>query len=246
MLTKIVLLACSMLFLCALNSRADVIYLRNGRTIEGFIQDEKAEPILIDIGFGIIGLKRGEIESFSRSGEKDAQRLRDRWDRQKKESEERNRQQKIQDQLALKQRREAEDARKKKEFESKQIKIGVDGGHIIVTALLNNKVSASFVLDTGSPFTVIKDSIARQLGINSGSISKSMKIRLGGKESVAKHTVLSSVSLQGIEAVNVDALIISDDAHEGDFKDGLLGLTFLNNFSFKIDQKNKILVLEKL
>lgn len=246
MLTKIILLGCVVLFLTASNLRADLIYLRNGRTIEGFIQDERAEPILIDVGFGIIGLKRSEIESFSRSSEKDVERLRERWNRQKKESEERSKEEKIKEQIALKNKREADDARKREELNSKQINIGDESGHIIVTALLNNKVNATFILDTGASLVVIKDSIARELGINVSSLKREVKLKVAdGRESTAKYTVLSSVNVQGVEALNVDAAILNNDVQDPGLKDGLLGMAFLKNFNFKIDQRNKSLTLEK-
>lgn len=214
--------------------------------MEGFIRDEKAEPVLIDVGFGVIGLKRSEIESFSRSNEKDAQRLRDRWSRQKKESEERNKEQKIKEQIALRQREEDVAARKKEELNSKRINIADESGHIIVTALLNNKVNATFILDTGASLVIIKDSIARQLGINISALKREVKLKVAdGRESTAKYTVLSSVNVQGVEALNVDAAILSSDVQDPGLKDGLLGMAFLKNFNFKIDQRNKSLTLEK-
>lgn len=214
--------------------------------MEGFIRDEKAEPVLIDVGFGVIGLKRSEIESFSRSGEKDAQRLRDRWSRQKKESEERNKEEKIKEQIALKNKLEADDARKKKELNSKKINISDDGGHIIVTALLNNKVNATFILDTGASLVIIKDNIARQLGINVSALKREVKLKVAdGRESTAKYTLLSSVNVQGVEALNVEAAILSNDVEDPGLRDGLLGMAFLKHFNFKIDQRNKSLTLEK-
>ncbi len=220
--------------------------MKNGRTMEGFIRDEKAEPVLIDVGFGVIGLKRSEIESFSRSGEKDAQRLRDRWSRQKKESEERNKEEKIKEQIALKNKLEADDARKKKELNSKKINISDDGGHIIVTALLNNKVNATFILDTGASLVIIKDNIARQLGINVSALKREVKLKVAdGRESTAKYTLLSSVNVQGVEALNVEAAILSNDVEDPGLRDGLLGMAFLKHFNFKIDQRNKSLTLEK-
>jgi clan AA aspartic protease (TIGR02281 family) len=246
MLTKIILLGCAVLFLSSSNLQADTIYLKNGRTMEGFIRDENAEPILIDVGFGIIGLKRSEIESFSRSGEKDAQRLRDRWSRQRKESEDRNKEEKLKEQVALKNKREADDARKKQELNSKQVNISDESGHIIVTAFLNNKVNATFILDTGASLVVIKDNIARQLGINVSALKREVKLKVAdGRESTAKYTVLSSVNVQGVEALNVDAAILSSDVQDPGLKDGLLGMAFLKNFNFKIDQRNQSLTLEK-
>ncbi|MCX5708479.1 MAG: retropepsin-like aspartic protease [Candidatus Omnitrophica bacterium] len=209
--------------------QADTIYLKNGRTIEGFITEEKPESILVDVGFGKVGLKRSEIESVSRSDDNEAVRLRDKWSRQKTASEERAKEEKLKEELA-----------------PKHATITDDRGQLVVEALLNQKVKATFILDTGASLVVIKDSIAKQLGLEAADIKQDLKIKLAdGRESIAKHAVLASVSVQGVEAQNVDAAILAADVQDPSLKDGLLGMAYLKNFSFKIDQRNKKLTLEK-
>lgn len=44
----------------------------------------------------------------------------------------------------------------------------------------------------------------------------------------------------------MDAAILLDDVAGINFKDGLLGMSFLKNFNFKIDQSNNRITLEKL
>jgi clan AA aspartic protease (TIGR02281 family) len=209
--------------------RADTIYLKNGRTIEGFITEEKLESILVDVGFGKVGLKRSEIENVSRSDEGDAERLRDKWSRQKAASEAR-----------------AKEEKRKEELAPKQVTLADDRGQLVVEAILNKKVKAALILDTGATLVVIKENIAKQLGIDPAVLKDEMKLKLAdGRESVVKHTVLESISVQGVEAQNVDVAVLSADVQDIALKDGLLGMTYLKNFSFKIDQKNKKLTLEK-
>jgi clan AA aspartic protease (TIGR02281 family) len=209
--------------------RADTIYLKNGRTIEGFILEEKPESVLVDVGFGKVGLKRSEIEDISRSDEKDSGRLRDKWLRQKATSQEREKEQKL-----------------REEFAPKHVTIVDERGQISVETLLNRKVKATLILDTGASLLVIKQSVAKQLGLDAAAIKEDIKLKLAdGRESIAKHAVLASVSVQGVEAQNVDVAILAADVQDPYLKDGLLGMTYLKNFSFKIDQKNKKLILEK-
>ena len=209
--------------------RADTIYLKNGRTIEGFITEERPESILVDVGFGKVGLKRSEIESVTRSDDKEAVQLRDKWSRQKAASAERAKEEKLKEELA-----------------PKHATITDDRGQLVVEALLNQKVKANFILDTGASLVVIKDSIAKQLGLAASDLKEDLKIKLAdGRESVAKHVVLASVSVQGVEAQNVDAAILAEDVRDPALKDGLLGMAYLKNFSFKIDQRDKKLTLEK-
>jgi predicted aspartyl protease len=93
---------------------------------------------------------------------------------------------------------------------------------------------------------VIKDSVAKQLGLEALVMKEDIKIKLAdGRESIAKHAVLSSLSVQGVEAFNIDVAILAPDVVDPQLKDGLLGMTYLKNFSFKIDQRNRRLTLEK-
>ncbi len=229
MVKKILLIMVALLLAEVSLLKADTIYLKNGRTIEGFIVEEKPESIQVDVGFGKVGLKRSEIDSISLSDEKDSGRLRDKWIRQKEVSEERRKEEKLKEELA-----------------PKHVNIADDRGQIVVAALLNKKINVTLILDTGASLVVIKDSVAKQLGIDSGSLKQDIKLRLAdGRESAAKHAVLSSISVQGVEATNVDVAILSSDVQDPALKDGLLGMTYLKNFSFKIDQRNKKLTLER-
>lgn len=229
MFFKIILFVIPAIFFAVPPSNADTVYLKNGRTIEGFILEEKPESVLVDVGFGKVGLKRNEIENISRSDEKDSGQLRDKWLRQKNLSVERAKEEKLKEELA-----------------PRHVTITDDRGQILVEALLNKKVKATFILDTGASLVVIKESIAKQLGLDVAASKNDLKIKLAdGRESSAKHAILSSVSVQGVEAQNVDAAILAADVQDPSLRDGLLGMTYLKNFSFKIDQRNKKLTLEK-
>jgi clan AA aspartic protease (TIGR02281 family) len=209
--------------------KADTVYLKNGRTIEGFILEEKPESVQVDVGFGKVGLKRSEIESVSISNEQDSGRLRDKWLRQKTASQERAKEEKL-----------------KEEAAPKHAAISDDRGQMVVEAVLNKKVKARLILDTGATLVVIKDSVAKQLGLGAQDLKEDMKLKFAdGRESIARHAVLASVSVQGVEAQNIDVAILAADIQDPALKDGLLGMTYLKNFNFKIDQRNKKLILEK-
>lgn len=217
---KEILLVAALLFwvnVCPLN--ADTIYLKNGRTIEGLILEETPENYVVDVGFGIIGLKRINVESVLHS---DADKLRNKWDRVAKEE-------KLKEELAPKYVPMIEEK---------------EGGPIIVEALLNNKVKVNLLLDTGASYVVIKDSVGKQLGIDVSGLKDADFIAVG-KRLTAKNLVLTSVSVQGLEAFNVDASVLSPDIQDPQLKDGLLGMAYLKHFIVKIDRKNKKVTLEK-
>ena len=64
---------------------------------------------------------------------------------------------------------------------------------------------------------------------------------LGGK--IPHSDVLE---VQGVVAKKVEAAVLLDDTGGLGFGDGLLGMSFLKKFNFKVDQREKKLTLEKL
>jgi len=60
----------------------------------------------------------------------------------------------------------------------------------------------------------------------------------------AKFIILDSVSVEGLEVKNVEAVVLLEESTMN-VGDGLLGMSFLNRFNFQIDTVNKKLILEK-
>jgi predicted aspartyl protease len=58
--------------------------------------------------------------------------------------------------------------------------------------------------------------------------------------------ILNKIKINDVEAKNVLAGIILEENSGLMLRDGLLGMTFLKRFNFKIDRKNMKLVLDKL
>lgn len=185
--------------------------------MEGLILEETPEDYVLDVGFGIVGIKRVNVERVLRS---DAEKLRKKWDSLAKEE------------------------RLKEELAPKHLTITGKQGPIIVEALLNNKVKANLLLDTGASSVVIKDSVGKQLGMDVSELKDSKMIAVG-KSLTVKSVVLTSVNVQGLEAFEVEASILPPDVQDLELMDGLLGMAYLKHFVVKIDQKNKKVTLEK-
>jgi predicted aspartyl protease len=82
--------------------------------------------------------------------------------------------------------------------------------------------------------------------MNSGRFIPDMKIRLAdGRIADAKYIVIGSMKVQDAEAKRVEACVLTTDVGGADMQDGLLGMSFLKNFKFTIDQKEKKLILQK-
>lgn len=209
---------------------ADIIYLKNGRSLEGFVKSQDEKSVEIEIKIGTIKLRKEEISQISKSTPEESQAIRQKWQMQKIEAE---------------QKRLIEERRK--ELEPKKADFSSDARGIAVQVLLNKKVRALLMLDTGSSLVVITKEIASGLGIDVGKIEKKVKlVTADGRTANAAFVALESVSIEEAEAKNVDAAILLDGAQDAGFGDGLLGQSFLSKFNFKVDYKNSKLILEKL
>lgn len=214
---------------------ADTVHLKNGRSIEGLVEKEDEETVVLNVGFGTVKFKKTEIENIEKSKPGETEAIEKEWQtREKMETEKRQKRQ-----------QELEEARRKKELEPKEVGFSDKGNRIVVSALINNKVNASLLLDTGASIVMLSESIAKQLKINTKVAQKDiMDVQVAdGRKVKAVYVVLDSLSVQGVEAKNVDASILLDA--EENIEDGLLGMSFLNKFNFQIDSVNKKLILKK-
>ncbi|MDO8661924.1 MAG: retropepsin-like aspartic protease [Candidatus Omnitrophota bacterium] len=212
-------------------SYADTLYLKNGRSIDGIIESDNGRTVRLVVGVNSsVSFLKTEIESIVKSPEQDYQALRQKWEKQKVAQEEK---------MA------------KLKLEEEALPNAVDFSHsqqgIAVNVTLNNKVNARMVLDTGASSIIITRKIAEDLKINLTKVEPDMKVQVAdGRQISAKRIILESVEVQGVEVKNVEGAILLDDAGNLGFGDGLLGMSFLKRFNFKVDQREKKLILEKL
>ncbi len=226
----ILLFALISVICCAAKLYADTIYLKNGRSIEGVVKNEGEDFVELEFFGGTVKFRRSEIESVKRAPEEDNDLIRDEWQRHKQEAEKK----------LINKRREEEKKPKNVEFSS-------DGRGIVVPALINKKLEVNLILDTGASFVTLKKDIAEELGLDLDKITTETEMILAdGSRTKAKLVVLDSLATQGVEVDKVEAVILTEELQKLDFGDGLLGMSFLKRFNFKIDQKEKKFILEKL
>lgn len=223
------LMALFLLILCQ-NADADTVYLNNGNALEGIIKMENENEIEIEVCFGgSVKLERSSIKRIERSSQQEAAWLRSKWEREKKEFEGRLRQQKLTE-----------------EQEPKSIEFSDENRSIVVEVILNKKVKAALVLDTGSSVVMLRRSVAGKLGIDVDNLAGDTKLAVvDGRKIEAKRIVLESIQLEDLEATNVEAVVLLEETQDENIKDGLLGMSFLSKFIFKIDHKEKKVILEK-
>lgn len=230
--TKLILLIFLILYFGAfIEAYADTLYLKNGRSIKGLIKREDEKIIEIEIcQGGSAEFRRNEIQKIERSPQEESVEIRQAWEREKKRLREIQEKQKAEEKLL-----------------PKGVTFSRQGESIRVNVTLNNKVNAMLMLDTGASVVALRKSTAEKLGINLTDIKPDVKVKLAdGQQIEAKQIILESVKVENFEANNVEAAVILNEESEVYFGDGLLGMSFLKNFSFKIDQQEKKLILEKI
>jgi clan AA aspartic protease (TIGR02281 family) len=219
---------------------ADTVYFKNGQSIEGIVKSEDDEVVDLEICLGgTVEFYKKEIERIEKSAPEQSAGLRQKWEAQDRE----NREKLLQRQLA----QEQELKKEVSENKDKQAEFAEDTQNIIVYATLNEKVSAKLILDTGASMVVLKKKIAEKLGIKLQEVKLDARLILAdGRKVGAKYLVLDKVKAEGQEAEHIEAAVMLEDTGNAPAGDGLLGMSFLKRFNFKVDHKNKKLILEKI
>jgi len=212
-------------------SYADTLQLKNGRSMEGIIKREDSQSIELEVGVGCsIKFLKSEVNNISRSSPQDSLALRAKWEKEKLAGEK----QRIEEGLA-------------EERKPRTVEFSRGSQGILLNVNLDDTIEARMVLDTGASIMLITRNVAGKLRINLDGAQPDMTIQTAdGRKISAKHIVIGKVEVQGAQARNVDAAVLLSEAGDMGFGDGLLGMSFLKHFNFRVDQKEKKLILEKL
>ena len=116
-----------------------------------------------------------------------------------------------------------------------------DGNAMLVEALVGGAVRTRLILDTGAEFTVLSTAAARRLALNLGNAAV---IPLRSASGVFFAPIIKVQSITVGDAAVYDVEVIVHDATPG--LDGLLGMSFLDNFLFTISMSNEKLILTPL
>jgi clan AA aspartic protease (TIGR02281 family) len=109
-------------------------------------------------------------------------------------------------------------------------------GHVVEVPVTVNGVRATFVLDTGASFVVLKDSFARKAHIDLDE-STSVHLLTANGAVEGKRGRASTIQLRSLKATDVPIVVESDKA-AAYHADGLLGLSFLSRFNVSIDGRS--------
>ena len=108
------------------------------------------------------------------------------------------------------------------------------GGSLVVPVTLNNERDVQLILDTGATMTVLSSNVALELGLLSNTQTQVTTVNTAGGPVQVNLTRIDSIQIDTAKARNV-SVVIHDlpEAHPG--IDGLLGMSFLNNFLVTLD-----------
>jgi clan AA aspartic protease (TIGR02281 family) len=116
------------------------------------------------------------------------------------------------------------------------------GGNFLVEVLLNNRVKAVLMVDTGASLLTISDKVAKRMGVRFGSDSPQIPFTTAG--GVVWMPMLAVDNLQVGEA-NADWVEASISDQLGGL-DGLLGMSFLGDFRVEMDRARSQMTLRPL
>lgn len=225
---------------------SETIELKNGKEIVGEIIQETEDAVVISKQNGgfIYSISRDRIKTIRDSGpgetemdisfkKKDAYVVDKGEEKTRREELEKYRLEKYKQEVLA-----AKKARGRIKIKFSKDRFGV------VNVLLNKKVNASLLVDTGASHVVISEKIATQLGIRDLESRPTVHAMLAdGSITTGFSVTLDSVKVGDSEAKDVKATVSKTSPGAG--LDGLLGMTFLGNFHVKMDRKDNSLILEK-
>ena len=127
---------------------------------------------------------------------------------------------------------------------SETIKLRRDNGVFHVTAMLNGKVPAQMVFDTGAGVTTISAKLAARLGLKPDPTDQKITLKTAdGTEVESKLTRLKSVRVGKFTVNDVECAVMPEG--KGDV-DSLLGQSFFKQFKVEFSHDAGTLALKKL
>lgn len=118
--------------------------------------------------------------------------------------------------------------------------IPIPGGNYLVKTLLNGKIEANLVVDTGASIVTLSAELGEALGWKQKYNTPEIPFSTAGGMVWMPLMVLNSVDVQGARVVEVEASI-NDDMGE---IDGLLGMSFLGDFKLEVDRVRSVMRLK--
>jgi clan AA aspartic protease (TIGR02281 family) len=115
------------------------------------------------------------------------------------------------------------------------------GGTVVVDVLLNRRLTAPMLLDTGADFTVLTKQVAKDLRLSSLDRLPTQEFKTAGGTVRLPIATLQSLRVGTAEALDVEVAIDIG----GHMPMGLLGMTFLRHFKVTVDHQRGQVTFER-
>lgn len=205
-------------------ARADTVTMEDGRTWKGLIVAHTERDLKLDLGFDVASLEKKKIVSFKCSDAAERGRLKKELDSK---------------------RLRRDTLLSRRDGGAREAPLINEGGHVFVEATLNGHAKARLFLDTGSTVTILTPEAAARAGLSMDDAGRPIEIVTSdGRKNPTKMLTLDSLSVGGAEVRHVDVVIVKHRNGKPLYGDGLLGVSYLSRFDFKIDYRRRVLVLE--
>ena len=121
------------------------------------------------------------------------------------------------------------------------------GQQMVIEGIVNRKVRANFLVDTGADLTIISLTTAKELGITLHSKLPTVRLQTLADSIYVPLVVLDSLDVGGMEVNDVTVAVYDSPIFDPYLPGppGLLGRDFLNHFRVQIDLNEGFLRLEK-
>ncbi|QBY05739.1 hypothetical protein E2K93_15830 [Thalassotalea sp. HSM 43] len=119
-----------------------------------------------------------------------------------------------------------------------------DGDHMLVNARFNQGRYGRLMIDTGASLTVISERLLNELSAQENyDVHRTMTIRTASGEEQAYSIIIKQFTIDAWTVENLEVVIMPLESM--DSADGLLGMNFLKQFTFNIDQQERLLFLQE-
>jgi len=124
-----------------------------------------------------------------------------------------------------------------------RVRLTKRGNSYIVKTVLDRKIRTNMILDTGCTDVQITQKVAERLGIDQSEGRRVTCTLADGRKVTARAVNIKEVKVGRARVKNLEGVVLDDDRMKE--YDGLLGMSFLNNFKFRIDTEKNELTLER-
>lgn len=129
------------------------------------------------------------------------------------------------------------------EFDQDEIVSRKEGSHLVVQAMIDGRVPAAFLVDTGASLTTISPALAERLTPLPGSEGSGVSTLADGSRSKVKTFEVASLEIGRSRQERVRVAVMPAP---GRGVDGLLGMSFLEHFTVQVDIPAGKLLLNRM